>query len=128
MEPSETVERVAREKADRLDQFSRDVMACRVVHDQQPKHQHQGRPFGVRLHVSLPGHELTVDRVEHEDVYVALRDAFDDTTRRIEDAVRRNRGQEKLHAVPLHVEVVRLDDEGACGFIRTPDGDEYYFS
>jgi hypothetical protein len=54
----------------------------------------------VRVHVTLPGHELTVDRVQHEDAYVALRDAFDGMRRRIEDQVRVTRGDVKQHSAP----------------------------
>ena len=127
MEPSEALEAAAAKKAHKLDEFFADIMSCRVVIDQQQKHQHQGRPFAVRINLSLPGHELYVNRVQDEDAYVALRDAFDDMKRQLEDAVRRLRGQEKEHPVPRHGEVVRLDTEGRFGFIRTPDGDEYYF-
>jgi ribosome-associated translation inhibitor RaiA/cold shock CspA family protein len=127
MEPSEAVESAARKKADKLDRFCPDIMSCRVSIEQMHKHQHQGRPFAVRIDVTVPDHELSVDRVHDEDVYVALRDAFDDMTRQVEDAVRRTRGQEKLHPTPLHGEVVRFGDDGQSGFIRTADGDEYWF-
>ena len=69
-----------------------------------------------------------MNRVQHEDVHVALRDAFDSMKRQLEEVVRKRRGKEKHHAVPLHGKVVRLDDAGGFGFIQTPDGDEYYFS
>ena len=128
LEPSPAVESVARDKAQKLDQFCGDITSCRVDIEQQDKHKHQGRPFAVRIHVTIPGHELAVDRVEHEDVYVALREAFDDMKRRIEDAVRRLQGKTKQHTTPLHGEVVRLVDDGAYGFIRAPDGTEYYFA
>ena len=128
MDASEALETSAREHAHKLESFAPDIMACRVSIDVDQKHQHQGRPFGVRIDLTLPGHELVVNRVQHEDVYVALRDAFDKMKRQLEDVVRRRRGQEKQHPVPLHGEVVRLDDEGGFGFIRTPQGDEYYFS
>ena len=127
IEPSDAVESAARTKADKLDTFCPDIMSCRVSIEQTHKHRHQGRPFAVRVNVTLPDHELSVDRVHDEDVYVALRDAFDDMKRKLEDAVRRTRGQEKLHPTLLHGEVVRFGDEGQCGFIRTPEGDEYYF-
>jgi cold shock CspA family protein len=81
----------------------------------------------VRIDLTVPGHELVVDRVENEDVHVALRDAFDDMKRRLEDVVRQRRGDEKQHARELHGEVVRLNDAEGFGFIRTPDGNEYYF-
>lgn len=128
MEASPAVDAAVREKAHKLDQFCPDLMSCRVAVELLDRHQHQGQHYAVRIDATLPGHELVVDRVRDEDVYVALRDAFDDMKRQIEDAVRRMRGDEKLHAQLLHGEVVRFDDERRCGFIRTPDGDEYWFS
>jgi ribosome-associated translation inhibitor RaiA len=127
LEPSDAVESAARSKADKLDQFCPDIMSCRVTIELANKHQHQGRAFAVRVDVTVPGHELVVDRVHDEDVYVALREAFDDMRRQVEDAVRRTRGLEKVHAIPLHGEVVRFADEGRSGFIVTPNGDEYWF-
>lgn len=127
MEPSEAVELAARKKADKLDTLCQDIMSCRVSIEQTHKHQHQGRPYAVRVDVTLPAHELSVDRVQHEDVYVALREAFDNMKRQLEDTVRRTRRQEKLHPTPLRGVVVRFGDEGQYGFIRTPDGNEYYF-
>lgn len=128
MEASDAVEASTRAHVGKLEEFASDIMTCRVVIDLEQKHKHQGRPYGVRIDVTLPGHELVVNRVQREDVYVALRDAFDDMKRQLEDVVRKRRGQEKQHAIPLHGEVVRLDTEGGFGFIRTPDGNEYYFS
>lgn len=97
MGPSEAIEAAVREKAAKLDQFRDDLMSCRVVVEQVHKHQHQGRQFSVRVDVTLPGHELVVDRVQDEDAYVALRQAFDGMKRRIEDVARRDRGQVKQH-------------------------------
>jgi ribosomal subunit interface protein len=125
--PSEALEGAARAKAAKLEQFHRDLMSCRVTIERQHKHHHQGQSYAVRVDVTWPGHELSVDRVHNEDVYVALRDAFDDMKRRLEDATHRDRGQEKAHAVPIHGEVVRLSAGERLGFIRTPEGDEYWF-
>lgn len=127
LERSDAVEAAVRQKAEHLERFAADVMSCRVVVDLLQKHKHQGRPFGVRIDLTLPGRELVVDRVENEDVYVALRDAFDDMKRQLEEAVRQRRGDEKQHPRELHGEVARLVDDGGFGFIRTPDGEEYYF-
>ena len=91
LEPSEAVETAAREKAAKLDRFFPEIMACRVSIELTHKHQQQGRRYAVRVDVTLPGHELVVDRVQHEDVYVAMRDAFDDIKRRIDDTAQRAR-------------------------------------
>lgn len=98
MAPTEAVEKVAREKAAKLEQFHAGLMACRVEIEQLEKHRQQGRPFLVRLDVTLPGHELTVNQQPDEDVQVALRDAFDAMKRQLQDVVRRMQGQEKVHA------------------------------
>lgn len=128
MEPSDAVEDAARKKAEHLERFASDIMSCRVIVDLSQKHKHQGRPYAVRIDLTVPGHELVVDRVQDEDVYVALRDAFDAMKRKLEDLVRQRRGDEKQHARELHGEVVRLNAADGFGFIRTPDGQEYYFA
>ena len=128
MEASAALEASAREHAHKLELFAPDIISCQVAIDLEQKHQHQGRPFGVRIDLTVPGRELVVNRVQHEDAYVALRDAFDGMKRQVQDAVHQRRGQEKQHVVPLRGEVARMDDGGGFGFIDTADGDEYYFS
>jgi hypothetical protein len=88
-------------------------MSCRVTIEQPHKHQHQGRPFTVHIETTLPDHVLTVDRVHDEDVSIALREAFDDMKRQLEDVVRRTRGQQKLHPAPAQGEVARFDEADA---------------
>jgi ribosomal subunit interface protein len=127
MDRSDALEDAVRRKVDHLERFAGDILACRVVLDEVQKHKHQGRPFGVRIDLTVAGRELVVNRVEHEDVHIALRDAFDDMKRQLEDAVRQRRGDEKQHARELHGEVARLNPAEGFGFIRTPDGQEYYF-
>ena len=80
----------------------------------------------------MPGTELVVnrhpkDKHAHEDVYVAVRDAFDAARRQLEDYVRRLDGRVKTHEVPLHGTVARLFQDRGFGFIETADGDEIYF-
>jgi ribosome-associated translation inhibitor RaiA len=98
MAPSEALEAKAREYALKLDTLAPDIMSCRVTVDLLQKHKTQGRPVGVRIDLSLPGHELVVTRVQHEDAYVALRDAFDGMKRQVQDVVRKRQGQVKYHA------------------------------
>lgn len=100
MERSDAVEAAAREKVGKLEHICPSMLSCRVTIELTHRHQHRGRPFSVRVDVTLPGHELSVNRVHDEDAYVALRDAFDDMKRQLEEVVQRQRGQQKLHAVP----------------------------
>ncbi len=95
---SEAVDTAVREKAAKLDRFRPDLMACRVSIELLDKHKHQGRHYAVRIDVSVPGGELCVDRVKDEDVYVALREAFDDIRRQVQDSAQIIQGQVKHHA------------------------------
>jgi ribosomal subunit interface protein len=128
MSPSDAIESAVRKKAEKLDHYANDIMSCRVTVELAHKHQHQGRPVTVRVSLTMPEHELSVDRVHDEDAYVAVRDAFDNMTRQVDDVVRRRRGDEKQHAVPVRGEIVRFSDAEQSGFIRAADGNEYYFS
>lgn len=85
---SDAVDSHIREKAQKLEQFYSDLIGCRVVVEQSGKHHQQGNPFNVRIDLSVPGSEIVVDRQENQDVYVALRDAFDAARRQLEDYVR----------------------------------------
>jgi len=129
---SAAVEARIREQAAELDQFYDRIMSCRVVIEAPHRHHHQGRLYGVRIDLSVPGRELVIGREPsqhhaHEDVFVAIRDAFDAATRQLEDHARRERGQTKRHQSPSEGRVARLFPEPGYGFIETPDGREIYF-
>ena len=91
MPPSPALEATVREKALKLEQFCADVISCRVGVALEHKHRSQGRPFSVHIELALPGQRLAISRVHDEDMYAAIRDAFDAMARQIEDAVRRDR-------------------------------------
>jgi ribosomal subunit interface protein len=97
IEHSDALETHIRNKADKLDEFFDHIMSCRVVVEVPHKHHHQGKQFNVRLDIGVPGSEIVVNRDHAEDVYVALRDAFDAAKRQVEDYVRKIRGDIKTH-------------------------------
>jgi ribosomal subunit interface protein len=124
---SAAIEDRIRQKAAKLNRFCHHIISCRVVIDVPEKRKHQGKLFNVRIDVSVPGNELVVKRDLSEDLYVALRDAFDAMTRQLEDYTRIHRGEVKLHQEALHGIVRRLFAGDNYGFIETADGEEYYF-
>ncbi|MFZ1548756.1 MAG: HPF/RaiA family ribosome-associated protein [Candidatus Nitrotoga sp.] len=97
IKPSEALEKRIRDKAQKLEEFCTHIMSCRVVVESPHKHHHQGKQFNVRIDIGVPGNELVVNRDHHEDVYVALRDAFDAAKRQLEDYARITRGDIKTH-------------------------------
>lgn len=98
VEHSEALETRIRNKAAKLEEFFDRIVSCRVVVEMPHKHHHQGKQFNVRIDIGVPGSEIVVNRDHDEDVYVALRDAFDAAKRQIEDYSRKIHGDVKKHA------------------------------
>ena len=132
MPPSEAIEAHIRERATKLDAFSDRIMSCRVVVEAPHRHHHKGKLYHVRIDMTVPGGELVVNRepskhASHKDVYVAIRDAFGGARRKLQDYVRRQRGQVKLHEPTPLARVSRLFPQDGFGFLETADGREIYF-
>lgn len=128
MQHSDALEASIREHAAKLELFHPRIGSCRVAVEQTRRHHRQGRQFTVRIDVRVPGEEIVVTRDHHEDVYVAVRDAFDAAKRQLEEVIREKRGDIKGHPVPLHGKVARILVDEGYGFIETADGRELYFS
>ncbi len=128
MQSSAALDAAVREKAAKLEQFHARIMSCRVVLEQPGRHQQQGKQFVVHIDLMVPGGEIAVNRDHHEDVYVALRDAFDAARRKLEDFAREQRGDVKHHEPTQSGTVARIVAEEGYGFIATADGRELYFS
>lgn len=94
---SQVLETHIRDKSAKLQQYYDRINSCRVVVEVPQKHKHQGKLFGVRIDVSVPGKELVVNKKENEDVYIAVREAFHAIERQLEKYVERRRGDVKVH-------------------------------
>jgi len=133
MERSDAVEAAVREKADKLERFYDKIMSCHVMIEAPHGHHHQGRLFQVRIDLTVPDAELVVNREHHhrdhshEDVYVAIRDAFNAMQRQLQDYARQRRGNTKRHETPAHGRVLGLNPEADYGKIETPDERVIYF-
>jgi ribosomal subunit interface protein len=132
MEPSDAVEAKIRERAAKLDRYYDRIMSCRVAVEAPHRRHHQGKLFHVLVDLTVPNGELVVSREpvnchSHEDVYVAIRDAFDAAQRRLADYARRQRGDIKVHEEPVVSRISRLFVEDGYGFIEASDGHEVYF-
>jgi hypothetical protein len=97
------------------------------------RHHHKGKAFQVRLDLSVPGREIVINRAPkrlsaakstegrqvetdlvenhrpskhaaHEDLYVAIRDAFNAAGRKLQDHMRRQSGAIKVHEVIVRAE------------------------
>jgi ribosomal subunit interface protein len=101
---SDAVEARVREKVGKLESLYDRITSCRLVieshHRNTSNLHHKGEPFHIRIDVTVPGTELVVKRDpkdvhQNEDIYVALREAFDSMERQLKDYASRQRGEQK---------------------------------
>lgn len=123
---SQSLETHIREKAAKLTQFYKNITSCRIVVEFEQKHKHKGRLYNIRIDVTVPGKEMVVTNKSDEDVYIALRDAFNAINRQLDNYSHKRHGRVKTHSDVLHGYIARLNDD--YGFIEGMDGNEYYFS
>lgn len=131
---SEWSENLIRERADRLERYSDEIVSCHVIVSRPHHHQHKGNPFKVTIEARLPrNRRLVVNEepaiVEQESkLSVVINAAFDAMQRRLG----RTGGDHRRDALAPSEEenralVVRLFPEEGYGFLRTVDGREFYF-
>lgn len=132
IEHSDAIERRIREKTDKLERFSSNITRCRVIIEAPHKHHYKGVIYHIKIDITLPGKEIVVkhhsdEHHAHEDVYVAIRDAFNAAQRQLENYARQRRGDVKSHAAPPHGRIARLYPSMGSGLIETSDLREVYF-
>jgi len=73
---SDALEARIRDKVRKLTAIFPSLIGCRVVAEVPHQRHNHGNQFVVRLDITMPGSEIVVNRDHHEDVYIALREAF----------------------------------------------------
>lgn len=100
LEPSLSIETAVRKHAEKLELFRDDIVSCRVTIESPHKHKHKGRLYHIVIDVRTEGDEIAVSRMPddeqaHEDIYVAIRDAFNAARRQLQDRLKIQRGHVK---------------------------------
>ncbi|HEY8505295.1 MAG TPA: HPF/RaiA family ribosome-associated protein [Gemmataceae bacterium] len=98
MPHSEAAEALIRENVEKLNTFYDGILNCQVVVDVPHRRHQEGNQYEVRIVLSVPGNDIIISRTPDEqtanqDLRQAIRDAFDAAGRRLQDYVRRRRGQ-----------------------------------
>ncbi|TAK63770.1 HPF/RaiA family ribosome-associated protein [Methylobacter sp.] len=129
---SDAVEAKIREKVSKLDRFHSHIMSCRVAVEAEHHRHHQGNQYHIRIDLTTPHKELVISREHHdkkayEDIYIAIRDAFNAAIRQLEDYARVQRGKVKSHDLQSTGTVIRLLPEKDHGFLTAEDGHDVYF-
>lgn len=111
LDSSEALTRLIRKEAEKLEKFFDRIVGCRVLVEREQRHLRNGAPFRVRIDLTVPGGELTIDTAKsvrtaaaddeaparrksadvdaaHKDPALTVRDAFRRARRRTQDFTR----------------------------------------
>jgi ribosomal subunit interface protein len=85
---SDSIEQTIREKAGKLTSTYDGITGVRAVVAMPHNHSNKGKLAHVSLEIGLPGETVAItndnhDNTDHEDMYLAVRDAFDKASRKI---------------------------------------------
>lgn len=131
----------------KLERYFPRLMSCRVTFEAPVR---KSVHYKVRIDLGMPGKELVVKRAPslHDTLATgetvkktksaeiqrvrrmlaaAVRDAFADMRRRLQDHSRKLRGAVKAHAPAPVARVTRVFPGEGYGFLEAPDGREIYF-
>lgn len=131
--PSESIDAALQQHVENLVRFCKRIMDCRVRVETEPSHRcHNGNLYHIRVDLTVPGGELMVKRVppehqNHDDIYTALRDAFDVTERELKGYAQRQRNGAELHATQPIGQIMSLFKEKGYGTLEAADGHQIVF-
>jgi len=130
---SETVEAEIRKRVEKLSRHHGGIISCRVVVEAPLQNRQKGGLYKIRIDLTCPEGKIEVNREPdsrnqaHQDVYVALRDAFAAAARQLEQHTERRKGEVKVHEEPSSGRITHLSPMEDYGTITTPDEHEIYF-
>jgi len=100
IEHSATVEASVRRWIARLEHLHDRITKCAVTIAHPHKHHRQGGEFHIKVVLDIPGGEIVATHIgHHEDIYVAMADAFRAARRQLQNHVDMKRGDVKTHLV-----------------------------
>jgi ribosome-associated translation inhibitor RaiA len=102
---SAAVEAQIRERAEQLEHVFGRLISCRVIVEGRHRPRRAGKVFHLRVELTLPGRIIAVGNGPaalhaNDDVFVAVRSAFDAARRQLEHQAQRRRGAVKSHSLP----------------------------
>jgi ribosome-associated translation inhibitor RaiA len=97
LDASEAVKGLIEDRVAWLERFCGRITGCRVVVEAPHRHNALGKPYEVRIDLTVPGNQIVVQRQsarqgEQGDLATLIREAFDVALRRLETHLQRQRG------------------------------------
>jgi ribosomal subunit interface protein len=88
IEHSPAVEEAVHKRLEKLERYCDEIQSLRVILETPHNNHHKGKVYHVGVEAMVPNHDIVVthdqhDKHSHEDIYVAIRDAFNAVERRL---------------------------------------------
>ena len=124
IDQTEAISEAVQKRIDKLERYCEHIINGRVVLDSPHNNHHKGKVYSVTLEIHTPELEVRVnqdqhDNHAHEDLYVAIRDAFNAAERQFKSIDKKHR------ATPLHqeIEAMALDANQAEKEVKDEEED-----
>ncbi len=96
IEHSDAVQQAVHKRLEKLERYSDKIQSLKVILEAPHNNHHKGRVYHVGVEALMPNHDIVVahdhhDKHAHEDIYVAIRDAFNAVERRLKTATDKQR-------------------------------------
>jgi ribosomal subunit interface protein len=88
-----------RELSERLESHHSEILSVRVAVSHDAERPAKGGTYSVMVRVRVPGRELVTSHEHDQDVYVAVRDAFNAMRRELEQAAEAARAAARRKAI-----------------------------
>ena len=98
IEYSKAVDRNIRKNVTKLERYCDKITGCRIVIDVPHNNHKKGKQYHITIDVSVPNGEIVAnnlqhDNAAHENIYAAIRDAFNATQRQLKSECGRQRSR-----------------------------------
>ena len=129
---SDEIEARVRERIKGLEKVSDRITSCHVRVRAPHQRHRKGAQYVIDIDVITPSGSVHIgrepgDNFAHEDVNVAIRDAFNAAERKLRKLKERHKGRPEVLSAPLQGRIEVLDPEDGFGQIATTDGRLIYF-
>ena len=98
IEHSPAVEEAVYKRLEKLERYCDEIQSLRVTLEAPHNNHHKGKVYHVGVEALVPNHDIVVthdqhDKHSHEDIYVAIRDAFNAVERRLKSVYGKQRSR-----------------------------------
>lgn len=113
LDQTDAITEAVQKRIQKLERYCDEILTGRVVLDSPHNNHHKGKVYSVGLEIHTPSREIRVNQEQHdnhahEDLYIAIRDAFNVAERQLRSVNKKHRNEAP------HKDLDSFDDEAAA--------------